>query len=64
VLGLTGAPAAGKPRGRGDRQALAPDAVLVTMDGSTSPDERRRLRRIEALRAPRDTVDAAGYGAC
>jgi len=64
MLGLTGAPAAGKSTlAAAIVEALAPDAVLVPMDGfHLAAAELRRLGRIERKGAP-DTFDAAGYGA-
>ncbi|HEY3717731.1 MAG TPA: nucleoside/nucleotide kinase family protein [Jatrophihabitantaceae bacterium] len=62
MLGLTGAPAAGKSTlATAIVEALAPDAVLVPMDGfHLAAAELRRLGRIERKGAP-DTFDAAGY---
>ena len=62
VLGITGAPGAGKSTvAEALVAALAPDAVLVGMDGfHLRDDELRRLGRYERKGA-RDTFDAAGY---
>jgi pantothenate kinase len=62
MLGLTGAPAAGKSTlAAAIVEALAPDAVLVPIDGfHLAAAELRRLGRIERKGAP-DTFDAAGY---
>lgn len=62
VLGITGAPGAGKSTvAEAIVAALAPDAVLVGMDGfHLRDDELRRLGRYERKGA-RDTFDAAGY---
>ncbi len=62
VLGVTGAPGAGKST-LADRlvAALAPQAVLVPMDGFHLADaELERLGRRQRKGAP-DTFDAAGY---
>ena len=62
ILGITGAPGAGKSTvAEALVTALAPDAVLVGMDGfHLRDDELRRLGRHERKGAP-DTFDAAGY---
>jgi len=62
MLGITGAPAAGKSTLAATlAQALAPDAVLVPMDGfHLAASELHRLGRHERKGAP-DTFDAAGY---
>jgi pantothenate kinase len=62
MLGITGAPAAGKSTLAATlTQALAPDAVLVPMDGfHLAASELHRLGRQERKGAP-DTFDAAGY---
>jgi pantothenate kinase len=62
MLGITGAPAAGKSTLAATlTQALAPDAVLVPMDGfHLAASELHRLGRHERKGAP-DTFDAAGY---
>jgi pantothenate kinase len=62
ILGLTGAPGAGKSN-LADAlvAALAPDAILVPMDGfHLAQAELARLGRLERKGAP-DTFDAAGY---
>jgi pantothenate kinase len=61
-LGITGAPGAGKSTvAETLAAALAPDALLVGMDGfHLRDDELRRLGRYERKGA-RDTFDAAGY---
>ena len=65
ILGITGAPGAGKSTvAEALVTALAPDAVLVGMDGfHLRDDELRRLGRHERKGAP-DTFDAAGYTTC
>jgi len=62
ILGITGAPAAGKSTLAATlAKALAPDAVLVPMDGfHLAASELHRLGRHERKGAP-DTFDAAGY---
>jgi len=62
LLGITGAPAAGKSTLAATlTDALAPDAVLVPMDGfHLAASELHRLGRHERKGAP-DTFDAAGY---
>jgi pantothenate kinase len=62
LLGITGAPAAGKSTLAGSlTAALAPDAVLVPMDGfHLAATQLRRLGRLDRKGAP-DTFDAAGY---
>jgi pantothenate kinase len=62
MLGITGAPAAGKSTLAATlTAALAPDAVLVPMDGfHLAATQLRRLRRLDRKGAP-DTFDAAGY---
>jgi pantothenate kinase len=62
ILGLTGAPGAGKSTLAARLvEALAPAAVLVPMDGFHLADaELRRLGRSDRKGAP-DTFDAAGY---
>ncbi len=62
MLGITGAPGAGKSTlAAALVQALAPDAVLVPMDGFHLADaELHRLGRHERKGAP-ETFDAAGY---
>ncbi|HYU05270.1 MAG TPA: nucleoside/nucleotide kinase family protein, partial [Jatrophihabitantaceae bacterium] len=62
MLGITGAPAAGKSTLAATlAQSLAPDAVLVPMDGfHLAASELHRLGRHERKGAP-DTFDAAGY---
>jgi pantothenate kinase len=64
LLGIAGAPAAGKSTlAAAVVEALAPDAVLVPMDGfHLAAAELIRLGRIERKGAP-DTFDAAGYTA-
>ncbi len=64
ILGIAGAPASGKSTlAAALVEALAPDAVLVPMDGfHLAEAELRRLDRHERKGAP-DTFDAAGYGA-
>jgi len=64
LLGIAGAPAAGKSTlAAAVVQALAPDAVLVPMDGfHLAAAELIRLGRIERKGAP-DTFDSAGYTA-
>lgn len=61
-LGITGAPGAGKSTvAEAVASALAPEALLVGMDGfHLRDDELRRLGRYERKGAP-DTFDAAGY---
>ena len=62
LLGITGAPAAGKSTLAGSLvAALAPEAVLVPMDGfHLAAAQLRRLGRLDRKGAP-DTFDAAGY---
>jgi len=62
LLGITGAPAAGKSTLAGSLvAALAPEAVLVPMDGfHLATAQLRRLGRLDRKGAP-DTFDAAGY---
>lgn len=62
ILGLTGAPGAGKSTVAADLvEALAPDAVLVPMDGfHLANSELERLGRRERKGAI-DTFDGAGY---
>ena len=62
LLGITGAPAAGKSTLTGSLvAALAPEAVLVPMDGfHLAAAQLRRLGRLDRKGAP-DTFDAAGY---
>jgi pantothenate kinase len=62
LLGITGAPAAGKSTlAESLTAALAPDAVLVPMDGfHLAATQLRRLGRLDRKGAP-DTFDAAGY---
>ena len=62
LLGITGAPAAGKSTLTGSLvAALAPEAVLVPMDGfHLAATQLRRLGRLDRKGAP-DTFDAAGY---
>jgi pantothenate kinase len=62
LLGITGAPAAGKSTLAGSLvAALAPHAVLVPMDGfHLATAQLRRLGRLDGKGAP-DTFDAAGY---
>lgn len=62
VLGLAGEPGAGKSTVAAHLvRALAPDAVLVPMDGfHLAGEELRRLRRDGRKGAP-DTFDVAGY---
>ena len=62
LLGITGAPAAGKSTLAGSLvAALAPEAVLVPMDGfHLAATQLRRLGRLDRKGAP-DTFDAAGY---
>lgn len=62
LLGITGAPAAGKSTLAGSvTAALAPQAVLVPMDGfHLAATQLRRLGRLDRKGAP-DTFDAAGY---
>jgi pantothenate kinase len=62
LLGITGAPAAGKSTLAGAlTSALAPHAVLVPMDGfHLAATQLRRLGRLDRKGAP-DTFDAAGY---
>jgi len=62
LLGITGAPAAGKSTLAASLvAALAPDAVLVPMDGfHLAGAELTRLGRLDRKGAP-DTFDAAGY---
>jgi pantothenate kinase len=62
LLGITGAPAAGKSTLAGAlTAALAPHAVLVPMDGfHLAATQLRRLGRLDRKGAP-DTFDAAGY---
>jgi pantothenate kinase len=62
MLGITGAPAAGKSTLAATlARALAPDAVLVPMDGfHLAASELHRLGRHERKGAP-DTFDASGY---
>jgi pantothenate kinase len=62
ILGLTGAPGAGKSRlAEALVDALAPDALLVPMDGfHLSQSELARLGRQDRKGAP-DTFDGAGY---
>ena len=62
ILGITGAPAAGKSTLAATlAKALAPDAVLVPMDGfHLAASELHRLGRHERKGAP-DTFDAASY---
>ncbi len=62
MLGITGAPAAGKSTlAAALTQALAPDAVLVPMDGfHLAATELHRLGRHDRKGAP-DTFDATGY---
>jgi pantothenate kinase len=62
ILGITGAPGAGKSTvAEGVVAALAPDAVVVPMDGfHLANAELRRLGRADRKGAP-DTFDAAGY---
>jgi len=62
LLGITGAPAAGKSTVAGSLvAALAPEAVLVPMDGfHLAAAQLRRLGRLDRKGAP-DTFDAAGY---
>lgn len=62
MLGVTGAPAAGKSTlAETLTAALAPDAVLVPMDGfHLAAVQLRRLGRLDRKGAP-DTFDAAGY---
>lgn len=62
MLGLVGAPGAGKSLAAAEIvAALAPDAVLVPMDGfHLSGAELTRLRRYGRKGAP-DTFDGAGY---
>jgi len=64
ILGIAGAPAAGKSTlAAAVVAALAPDAVLVPMDGyHLAAAELIRLGRIERKGAP-DTFDVAGYTA-
>lgn len=64
LLGITGAPGAGKSwLAEALERALAPDAVLVGMDGfHLAQTELDRLGRRERKGAP-DTFDAAGYAA-
>ena len=64
VLGITGAPGSGKSTlAAGLVAALAPDAVLVPMDGfHLANAELVRLGRRDRKGAP-DTFDAAGYAA-
>lgn len=61
-LGITGAPGAGKSTvAEALVAALAPRAVLVSMDGfHLRDDELKRLGRYERKGSP-DTFDAAGY---
>ena len=62
ILGITGAPAAGKSTLAATlAKALAPDAVLVPMDGfHLAASELHRLGRHDRKGAP-DTFDATGY---
>ena len=62
LLGITGVPAAGKSTLAGSLvAALAPEAVLVPMDGfHLAAAQLRRLGRLDRKGAP-DTFDAAGY---
>jgi pantothenate kinase len=62
LLGITGAPAAGKSTLAGAlTAALAPHAVLVPMDGfHLAATQLRRLGRLDRKGAP-GTFDAAGY---
>ncbi len=62
ILGITGAPGAGKSTVAGRvAAALAPDAVIVPMDGfHLANAELERLGRADRKGAP-DTFDAAGY---
>src|SRR5215472_11543670 len=62
LRGITGAPAAGKSTLAGSLvAALAPEAVLVPMDGfHLAAAQLRRLGRLDRKGAP-DTFDAAGY---
>ena len=62
LLGITGAPAAGKSTVAGSLvAALVPEAVLVPMDGfHLAAAQLRRLGRLDRKGAP-DTFDAAGY---
>jgi pantothenate kinase len=62
LLGITGAPAAGKSTlAESLTAALAPHAVLVPMDGfHLAATQLRRLGRLDRKGAP-DTFDAAGY---
>jgi len=62
ILGITGAPAAGKSTLAATlAKALAPDAVLVPMDGfHLAATELHRLGRHDRKGAP-DTFDATGY---
>jgi pantothenate kinase len=64
LLGITGAPGAGKSTlAAALVEALAPEAVLVPMDGfHLAAAELHRLGRHERKGAP-DTFDAAGYAA-
>jgi pantothenate kinase len=62
LLGITGAPAAGKSTLAASLvAALSPEAVLVPMDGfHLAAAQLRRLGRLDRKGAP-DTFDAAGY---
>lgn len=62
LIGIVGAPGAGKSTLAHElADALAPDAVVVAMDGfHLAQDELRRLGRADRKGAP-DTFDAAGF---